>query len=128
MAAVCDDGSKVGGGATSGQQRRVDEFSSVGTFDLGATDSAVGEAANFFDVGLYVQFGVGSFNEVAIFERLACGRVDDRVYNVVAVGIIGVVKDGVIVGWEAPGGFIAGFVSCGVMMTAWASSKGRWSW
>ena len=44
------------------------------------------------------------------------------------MGIVGVVKDGVIAGWEALGGCIAGFVSGGVMMLARASWKGRWSW
>ena len=78
LAAVSDDRAKVGGGASSGKQRRVNAFSSVCVFDFRATDSAVGEAVNFFDIGLYhVESGVGSFNEVAIFERLACGRVDD---------------------------------------------------
>ena len=50
-------------------------------------DSAVGEATNFLDVGLDVEFGVGAFDEVTVFERLASRRVDDGVDEVVAMRI-----------------------------------------
>ena len=105
----------------------MDEFSGVGAFYFRPTDSAVGEATNFFDVGLDVQFGVGSFDEVAIFEGLAGGRVDDGVDKVIAMGIVGAFEDGVIAGWEAQGGFIACFVAGGMVMAARASWEGRWS-
>ena len=127
LAAISDDGPKVDGGASSGQQGWMDEFASVGAFYFRPTDSAVGEATNFFDVGLDVQFGVGSFDEVAIFEGLAGGRVDDGVDKVIAMGIAGAFEDGVIAGWEALGGFIACFVAGGMVMAARASWEGWWS-
>ena len=71
LAAVRDDGSKIGGGASRGQQGGMDEFFSVGAFDFRPTDTAVGEATNFFDVGLDVEFGVGAFDEVTVFEGFA---------------------------------------------------------
>ena len=74
----------------------MNEFSSVGAGNFRSSNAAVGEPTNLVDVGLEVVFGIGTLDQVAVFEGLACSGIDDGIDEVITVGIAGVVKYGVI--------------------------------
>ena len=46
----------------------MDEFTSVGSGNFSSSNAAVGEPTNLVDVGLEVVLGIGSFDQVAVFE------------------------------------------------------------
>ena len=70
----------------------MDEFTSVGSGNFSSTNAAVGEPTNLVDVGLEVVFGIGTLDQVAVFEGLAGVWIDDGIDEVITVGIAGVVK------------------------------------
>jgi hypothetical protein len=74
----------------------MNEFSSVGAGNFGSSNVAVGEPTNLVDVGLEVVFGIGTLDQVAVFEGLAGCGIDGRIDEVITVGIAGVVKCGVV--------------------------------
>ena len=70
----------------------MNEFSSVGAGNFGSSNAAVGEPTNLVDVGLKVVFGIATLDQVSVFEGLAGSGIDDGIYEVLMVGIAGVVK------------------------------------
>ena len=77
----------------------MNKFPGVGSFNLRVSNTSISETADFFDVGLDVEFGVWAFDEVPVFQQLASGWVDDGVYEVISVKFVGLFKDSMIAGW-----------------------------
>jgi hypothetical protein len=122
LAAASKDGAETSCCTSWWQLGWMDELAGVGAGDFRATDTTIGEATDFIDVGLNTLRGFWAKDELAVLKGFTSVGVNDGVDKLVAVAILGVHKDGVVAGLLALGGLVSSFQAGGVSVTTWWSA------
>jgi hypothetical protein len=111
LAAIGKDGSKIGSCASRWKLGWMDELACAGSSDHGASNVAVSKPTNFIDIGLEVVLGIRTLDYMAVFQRFAGGRIDNRIDEMATVWVAGAVEYGVVDCGLSPGGIVLCFVS-----------------